>query len=147
GRGFSKELASDGLSVVINETMARELGEKNPLEVQFMLDGDFRISVIGVVRDYNFEGLNKTVEPISLFMIPDEDPMEYAYFKVAPNTLVQSFEKVETAWKTIEPDAMFLGSFLDENIERTFKKEKQIITIIRSSSILAIILSCIGLFA
>lgn len=147
GRDFRRDLATDGLSVVINETMARELGEENPLEVQFMLDGNLKISVIGVVKDYHFEGLNKTVEPISLFMIPEEETMEYAYVKVAPSTLVQSFDKVEAAWKSIEPDASFLGSFLDENIERTFKKEKRIVTIISSSSILAIILSCIGLFA
>lgn len=146
GRDFNKELATDVLSVVINESMQKELGEENPVGMQFDAQGDYKMTIIGVVKDYHFEGLSKAVEPLSLFMLPDE-PMAYAYIKVAPNSLIESFNKVESAWKEIEPGTRFLGSFLDENIERTFKKERRIITIISSSSILAIILSCIGLFA
>ena len=47
----------------------------------------------------------------------------------------------------MEPDTEFLGSFLDENIDRTLKDERKMTTMISAGSILAIILSCIGLFA
>lgn len=147
GRDYNKQLATEGLSVIINESMVREFGEENPLEIQFLFDEDVNISVIGVIKDYHFESLNNAIEPLSLFMLPGEDPVQYAYIRVAPNTLATSMDKVKEAWKTIEPDASFLGSFLDENIERTFNKEKRIITIITSGSILAILLSCVGLFA
>jgi ABC-type antimicrobial peptide transport system permease subunit len=54
---------------------------------------------------------------------------------------------VQSAWKKIEPNAEFQGSFLDENIDRTLKRERTMTTMITSGSIIAIILSCIGLFA
>jgi ABC-type antimicrobial peptide transport system permease subunit len=66
---------------------------------------------------------------------------------VAPDNLSQSYERVKEVWNTLEPDTEFMGSFLDENIDRTFKDERKMTTMISSGSILAIVLSCIGLFA
>ncbi|MBG44720.1 MAG: ABC transporter permease [Aequorivita sp.] len=146
GRAFDKQYASDSLSIVINEAMAKEFGEKDPLSVRFLLNDSIQYSVIGVVKDYNFQGLNKTIEPISYFMNPSS-PKYYAYIKVAPNNLSQSYDRVKEVWNTLEPDTEFLGSFLDENIDRTLKDERKMTTMISAGSILAIILSCIGLFA
>ena len=61
--------------------------------------------------------------------------------------MVNSFDAIEDAWHKIEPNAEFLGSFLDENIDRTFQREKSMATLITSGSVIAIVLSCIGLFA
>ncbi len=146
GRAFNKQYATDSLSIVINEAMAKEFGEKDPLSVRFILNDSVQYSVIGVVKDYNFQGLNKSIEPISFFMNPNT-PLYYAYIKVAPTNLSQSYDRVKQAWNTIEPNTEFLGSFLDENIDRTLNDERKMTTMISSGSILAIILSCIGLFA
>lgn len=146
GRAFNKQYTADSLSVVINEAMAKEFGEKDPLSIRFIVDDSIQYSVIGVVKDYNFQGLNKSIEPLTYFMNSSE-PFYYAYIKVAPNNLSQSYDKVKDVWNTLEPDTEFLGSFLDENIDRTLKDERKMITMISSGSILAIILSCIGLFA
>ncbi len=61
--------------------------------------------------------------------------------------MANSFDAVEEVWKKIEPNAEFLGSFLDENIDNTFRRERTMATMITSGSIIAIALSCIGLFA
>jgi ABC-type antimicrobial peptide transport system permease subunit len=45
------------------------------------------------------------------------------------------------------PDKEFQGSFLDENTERWFKKEQQLSTIYSIAAAIAIIISCMGLFA
>ena len=71
----------------------------------------------------------------------------YAYVKVAPSNMAASFEAVANTWKKIEPNAEFLGSFLDENIDRKFRREKSMATMVTTGSIIAIVLSCIGLFA
>lgn len=146
GRSFDRNFPSDSLSVVINEAMAKELGEKDPLSVHFYLDDSVKYSVIGVVKDYNFDDLNMAIEPLTFFM-DGGSPMHYAYVKVTPDNLSGSYEKVKEAWNKIEPGTQFLGSFLDENIDRILKKEQMMTTMISSGSILAIILSCIGLFA
>lgn len=146
GRAFNKQYSSDSLSIVINEAMAKEFGEKDPLSVRFILNDSVQYSVIGVVKNYNFQDLNRAIEPISFFFNPSA-PKYYAYIKVAPDNLSQSYERVKEVWNTLEPDTEFMGSFLDENIDRTFKDERKMTTMISSGSILAIVLSCIGLFA
>jgi ABC-type antimicrobial peptide transport system permease subunit len=73
--------------------------------------------------------------------------MRYAFVKVAPQNLSGSYNEVKASWSKIEPNSEFLGSFLDENIDRTLQKERTMTTMITSGSIIAIILSCVGLFA
>ncbi len=146
GRSFNRQYAADSLAVLINESMARQLQEKHPLSAHLMIDDSISYSIIGVLKDYNFQELNKAIEPLTLFLKPNWN-MRYAYLKVAPQHAGQSFEDIKTAWKNIEPNAEFMGSFLDENIDRTFKRERTMSTMITSGSIIAILLSCIGLFA
>jgi len=144
GRNFKS--ASDSLGVVINETMARELGSENPLTAQLEISDGIHYPVLGVVKDYNFNDLDRAIEPIT-FYISREWGLTYGYAKVSPNNMASSLESLERTWKKLEPNAEFLGSFLDENIDRTFNREKTTAKMISSGSLLAIILSCMGLFA
>lgn len=146
GRNFNKEFVSDKSGAVINEAMAKEFGEKDPLTAYISFNDSLRFPVIGVVKDYHFEKLDKTIAPITMMMSRDYD-LYYAYVKVAPVNLAKSYEAVKKAWARVSPNSEFLGSFLDENINRTFRKEERMTTMITSGSILAIVLSCIGLFA
>lgn len=146
GRNFKRGFANDSLSVVINEAMAKEFGEEDPLTAYVSMNDSLSYPVIGVVKDYNFENLDKAIEPITMFMSREWN-LYYAYVKVAPAGIAKSYDAVEQAWAKIEPNAKFLGSFLDENINRTFRKEEKMTTMITSGSIIAIALSCIGLFA
>ncbi|WP_405384453.1 FtsX-like permease family protein [Maribacter sp. LLG6340-A2] len=144
GRNF--ESAADSLGVVINEAMAKELGAEDPLTAQLEINDGIHYPVIGVVRDYNFKDLDRAIEPIT-FYISREWGITYGYAKVAPNNMANAYAALEHTWKKLEPNAEFLGSFLDENIDRTFRREKTTAKMISSGSVLAIILSCMGLFA
>ncbi|KQC30676.1 ABC transporter permease [Flagellimonas eckloniae] len=146
GRNFSREFESDRSGAVINEAMAKEFGEKDPLTAYISFSDSLRFPVIGVVKDYHFENLDKTIAPITMMMSRDDD-LYYAYVKVAPANLAKSYEAIKNAWARVSPNSKFLGSFLDENIDRTFRKEKRMTTMITSGAVLAIALSCIGLFA
>jgi len=146
GRSFNRSFSADSLSLVINEAMAIELGEEEPVGKTVVLNDSVNYTIIGMVKDYHFNKLDKAIEPITFFMNRDWDTY-YAYIKVAPENIASSFSAIQSAWKTIEPNAEFLGSFLDENIDRSLRREKVMITIITSGAIVAIVLSCIGLLA
>ncbi|MFK7814586.1 MAG: ABC transporter permease [Maribacter sp.] len=146
GRNFNREFESDRSGVVINEAMAKEFGEKDPLTAYISFSDSLRFPVIGVVKDYHFEKIDKTIAPITMMMSRDYE-LYYAYVKVASVNLSKSYDAIEKAWEQISPNSEFLGSFLDENINRTFRKEEKMTTMITSGSIIAIALSCIGLFA
>ncbi|GAA4275101.1 ABC transporter permease [Aquimarina gracilis] len=147
GRSFDRNFASDSLSVVINEAMVKELQETDPIGKQLAVVGDsITHTIVGVVKDFNFKKLDRAIAPMSLFMNSQKD-VRYVYFKIANADISGTYDKIEKAWSNLEPNAEFLGSFLDENIDRTFRREKTMITIITSGSVIAIILSCIGLLA
>ena len=146
GRSFNRYYGSDSLTVMINEAMAKELGEKDPLTASIMFDDSVKHTIIGVVKDYHFQGLDKKIEPITFFL-QETWSLRNVYVKVAPQNLSQSMETVKEAWKKVEPNAEFLGSFLDENIGRSLRQEKVMTSIIASGAAVAIVLSCVGLFA
>ena len=148
GRMFSKEYSADSLSMVINEAMVKELNEEdNPLATRIYFDEDsVAYNVIGVLKNYNHQDISRSIEPLTLFL-DDNFDLYYAYVKVAPADMANSFDAIKDAWQKVEPNAEFLGSFLDENIYRTFRREKTMATIITAGSVLGIVLSCIGLFA
>lgn len=144
GRNF--ESAADSLGVVINESMAKELGEQDPLTSQLEIEDGVFYPVLGVVKDYNFNDLDRAIAPMTFFMSRQQD-LSYGFVKVSPTNMANSFAALETVWNKLEPNAEFLGSFIDENIDRTFKQEKTTAKMIASGSIIAILLSCMGLFA
>ncbi len=146
GRSFDKNYPGDTQAVIINERMAKEIGETDPLTASLPMSDSLRSPIIGVVKDYNFQDISKAIAPLTFFL-DRESGLSYAFVKVAPVNMAKTFDAVEAAWKKIEPNAAFLGSFLDENIDNTFVREKKMATMITSGSILAIALSCIGLFA
>ncbi|WP_282032106.1 ABC transporter permease [Winogradskyella eximia] len=145
GRSFRKNLVSDSLSVIINEAMAKQMNEDDILASQITLD-DTSYNIVGVIEDFNFQELDQHIAPMTLFALPNWN-LRNVYVKVTSQNLEQAYDDVKTAWNTIEPNVEFQGSFLNENIERTLRNERTMITMIGSGSILAIILSCIGLFA
>jgi putative ABC transport system permease protein len=148
GRSFNRQFQGDSMSVVINESMLKLLNEKgDPLSISVDLEGDSTLfRVIGVVKDYHFEDLRKKIEPLS-YIMQDGWRLHVAYVKVAPQNLAQSFDLVKNAWHTIDPTTDFQGSFLNENIDRQYRREKTLTTLITYGSVVAITLSCLGLFA
>ncbi|WP_295126747.1 ABC transporter permease [uncultured Chitinophaga sp.] len=148
GRDFSREMASDSTAIVINETMAKQLGDKDLVNkfIKFDEDGE-QHQVIGIMKDFNFKSLNRKIEPLSLNMTEGARNVSYAFVKVQPNDLPASMARVEKAWAEILPGAEFRGSFLDENVNRQYNEEKRMTQLFVAGAIITIIISCMGLFA
>lgn len=145
GRSFRESEAADSTSIIINEQMAAQFEEENPLDITINF-GNGPYQVVGVVKDFHFQKMDKTIEPLSIFT-PTWSRLRYAFVQVAPGDLAGTLDDIKTAWEEIEPQREFMGSFLDENIDRTLEKERTTIKITSLGAIVAIVLSCIALFA
>ncbi|GAA4410604.1 ABC transporter permease [Nibrella viscosa] len=148
GRDFSREFATDTVTaVVINEAMAKQLGEKNPIGTLLNInDGEPPKQVVGVVKNYHFESLKQSISPISFFI--DKDwAVNYIFVKIAPDNAPATMDLLKKTWAEVAPKATFLGTFLDENTNRQYRSEERMSQIFMSAAVLAIILSCMGLFA
>ncbi|RYE23720.1 MAG: FtsX-like permease family protein [Sphingobacteriaceae bacterium] len=74
-------------------------------------------------------------------------PLQYVFVRIKPTGLNASFNYLKSQWHEIFPNTEFKGSWLNENTERQYKSEKRLSNIFIGSSVIAILISCIGLFA
>jgi putative ABC transport system permease protein len=148
GRDFSPAFGMDtAASVLVTQSFAKMMGEANPVGKFIQPDTAMgKLQVVGVVADFNLYSLHKKAEPIVLHLQKNR-PVNYALVRVAPQNLTGAMETVKAAWKVISPKAEFTGSFLNENTDRWYRKEQRLSTMFSAAAGIAVLLSCMGLFA
>jgi putative ABC transport system permease protein len=146
GRDFSPSFATDSSAVVINEEMAKEIGEKRIIGTRLPVDSTKPLTVIGVVKNFNFKSLRSKIDPLTL-VIDRNFSINYILIKVKPTNLQGSMTLIKSAWKSIGSTGDFQGSFLDENVNRQYNREEKLMQIFTTGAIIAIALSCMGLLA
>lgn len=148
GRDFSRDFATDtAASVVVTESMARQFGPGSPIGITFAHDSSSpAMKIVGVISDFHMYSLHEKTEPLTLDMSP-EMGIGYVFIKVRSNDPMQVMEMAKNIYKDLEPGREFRGTFMDENTERWYSKEKTLSRLLGVSSLIAIILSCLGLFA
>lgn len=146
GRSFDRKYSTDSSAAcIINETMAKQLGGGEKLIGRTIpIDGDKEI--IGIVKDYHFESLRNKVEANTLFFNKPFG-LNYLFVKVDGEQPAATMNLLKDTFLAYNPDGAFQGSFLDENTRNQYKKEERISKIFSSAALMAIILSCVGLFA
>jgi predicted permease len=145
GRDFNPAHTADSTSgVIITQSLARKLGEKNPVGTLF--DDDSPGPIIGVIPDIYLYALTDQPQPVALHVSKDE-PINYVLVRVAPQSLAGSMEKLKTVMHEVAPGAEFMGSFLDENMDALYREEEMIAQVFGLAAGVALVLSCLGLFA
>ncbi|HEV7334204.1 MAG TPA: ABC transporter permease [Flavisolibacter sp.] len=152
GRLFSKEFPTDTLTrFVVNEETVKRFGFASPQEavgkwLAFDWDGQQRqFTIIGVVKDFHFKDLHEPIEPIAFRMYNDAS-FNYFVAKASGANLKQALSGLETSWKKLNPAEPFEYSFLDQDFQKNYEKESRQAALINYFTIVAIIISCLGLF-
>jgi putative ABC transport system permease protein len=147
GRDFSTQFGTDSSSVIVTESFVKQMGEKNALDKFIMPDSSKgKLKIIGIIPDFNLYSLHQKNEAITLQMYKTSH-IRYVFVRVNPQNMVASMDLVKKTWKQISPETEFKGSFLDENVNRWYKKEERLSQIFTTAAGIAIMLSCMGLFA
>ena len=157
GRNFSVDNTADmDGSMIINEALAKEYGWTDPIGKK--LPGKFQPTVIGVIKDFNFESLHNKIQPLVLVMRPDSmfrkandvsfqfSPQPRINVRLAKGNLKQEIASIEQTWKTVAGNQDFSFQFLDETLNVQYKEEQRLGSMVRYASILSILISCMGLF-
>lgn len=144
GRLFSRTYASDtSNSFVINEAAAKYLGlGENPIGKKMncsMLDG----KIIGVVQDFHYASLHNPIEPLVIMV--SESRFRYMVFRVKPLYLKKTLKYVKSIWQDFAPNRPMEYFFVDERIEKHYKNEENLRTIVGYFAIISILISIIGL--
>ncbi len=149
GRNFSKERPLDnGYAFIINESLAREIGMDNPVGVaagHSWYPDDSLGTIIGVVKDFNFNSLHYKINTLSMVVHPDWGYDELSV-KIDGQRIDAAIAEVEQIWNKLVPTWPFQYSFLDEHFESLYRSDQQMEAVVTIMAILAILIACLGLF-
>jgi putative ABC transport system permease protein len=149
GRGFSKDFRDDSLNnYIINQTAARMLGKDDAAGMRFGFQDNMG-SVIGVVRNFNFQSLNLQIEPLAISVMPNEEFSEIQYISVKVNTGDLSEIKIfiENKLKEHSPGYLNPVSVLRDSIDRQYSSDRRLASIILFSTVLTLLLTCLGQYS
>jgi len=150
GRAFAKEYPKDpDTSVIISQSAAQILGFKQPQDAvgQPLLIPEFGnapVVIVGVVNDYHQVSFKKALEPSIFFC--DVYNGEYYALRINTTNLQQTVNRVQAAWAKVFPGNPFNYFFLDDYFNKQYANEQKFGKLFTSFAVLAIILSCLGLF-
>ncbi len=146
GRNFSKEFGDESDKVIINEKAAEILGfGKDAIGKTFQRDtneGLKDITVIGVIKNFNWKSLHQEIEPLIL----KKNPYGGIILRSKTADMSGIIETLDTRWNQYNPREALNYSVLDESFKHTYLKERKMGTILSIFAILTIIVACLGLF-
>ncbi|MGO4291504.1 ABC transporter permease [Chitinophaga sp. RAB17] len=147
GRNFSPGSRTDSSSVIINEAAARILGYADPIGKNVYTFNDAgkptAYPIVGLVKNFNFETLHHEVGPL---MFTLQRSTGLASFKVNTSVIAPLIGQVRNKWTALAPGAPFSFRFLDDSFNEMYQSEQQVGKIATIFSVLAILISCLGMF-
>jgi putative ABC transport system permease protein len=151
GRYFSREFPSDITEgIIVNETAVKVMGMDEPLGKRFRCPIPYDSGreewgrIIGVVKDFHFRSLHNKIEPLILAIAPGW--FTDSYIRIRPTNVPQTLAYMEKTFETMAPGFPIEYTFLDETINRLYQTETRIGDLVRSGTLFAVFISCLGLF-
>jgi putative ABC transport system permease protein len=155
GRNFSADRPSDSKAMILNETLVQHLGWEEPVgkivSMTDLADADnpekgfveVPYTVIGVVKDFHFESLHEKIRGHLMKMSGEVSRISV---KLQPGAIAATLHSIENIWRELEPAHPFSYVFLDESFDRLYRSEQRMGQIFVSFTLMAIFISCLGLF-
>ena len=139
---------SDSSSVLINQSAAIELGIAEPEGQMIKISSEtpYRVRVIGIVRDFNFQSLRQPLAPMILgFQNNPVQSIDYFTVKVASDT-TPTLKQIDEILHSIDQSHLTEYHFLDQQWDLFYREDRIRQTIFMTVAILTIIIACLGLY-
>lgn len=147
GKGFSGKDLSQELTFVINETAKKRLGKDNIIGEKVNV-WQWNGKIVGVMKDFHFSSLHNKIEPLVLMKRPDS--LLYANFfivKLKSGNIPNTVDFVRNTIESYDQSYPFQYTFVDQYFNSLYNDEKRTNNLVIFGSLLAIILSILGLYA
>jgi putative ABC transport system permease protein len=138
----------DSAKVLINETLMKRLGLnlKNAPGTKLLTGDERNYEVAGVMKDFNYSSLRDNINPFMIICEPKRDDIHDVIVNVSSNNYKTLLKKIETIWHKDLSTEPFEYSFLDAEVQQQYQSEITFANIINSFTLMAILISCLGLF-
>jgi len=160
GRDFDHSRVADSSAVLLNQTAVRALNLTPETAVgKSIIRPDFSMGfgppdstrapvsgiVVGVVEDFPYRSMYHKIEPLAISPMPHRLD-RIIHVRLPARKMGEKIASLEKAWKQVFPDFGFDYWFVDEEFGRMYEKETQIAQLSRQFSILALLITCVGLY-
>jgi putative ABC transport system permease protein len=146
GRFFDKNIVTDTMqAMILNEKAIALFGYSTPQQAigkRFEQWGK-KGMIIGVIKNYNFVGLQQEIKPLSICL--DFSDCNFLSAKVGTHDLPATIAAMKTKWDALVPDRTFSYFFLDEQFNKQYRSEVKFGRLFINFAVLAIFISCLGL--
>lgn len=147
GRDFSRDFLTDSSNVIINQAAVKQFGWDKPLERKLSKainnrGGMRSYDVIGVVEDFHFESLRNNIEPLVLFLEPNNIKISV---RIQTDDIAGIIGFIRGEWNKLAPGQPFEYSFLDDRFNNMYQAERKLGSIFSVFAALAIFIGCLGL--
>jgi putative ABC transport system permease protein len=153
GRNFNKEMPTDSVALILNQSAATIFGfdsDQEAIDERIILEvtQNKRNHIIGVIKDYHQQTLQKNFTPIILFMDPDYSwiPITYFSVKIVTDNPSAVIDDIHERWNVFFPESSFDYFFLDDFFNSQYMADQQYGRTIATFSFLAIFIATMGLF-
>ena len=147
GRGLNRDLDHDSsLTLLVNQAAVNNLSIENPIgtRLNINLGGEPQwATIVGVLEDFHIEGFNNSIKPMVFYI---DNYTWFATMKIEPENMSETITYLETKWNEIEPSHPFRYTFMDEKFAVLYAQQVRFGKIFLYLTILAIIISCMGLY-
>ncbi|WAC09901.1 ABC transporter permease [Dyadobacter pollutisoli] len=131
---------------ILNESAVKALGWTTATAIGKMVNMNGREGAVkAVAKDFHFRSLHEKISPIAI--IPEYNYFGKVMVKIAGNESTQAIELLKKSWKENFPMRPFEYHFLDQEFDEMYKAETRVSSILAVFSGIAILISCLGLFA
>lgn len=141
GRGFSNNPAQDSVNIIVSESFAKLMGSGSAIGKT--IEEDY--PVIGVVKDYVYGDMYGSSDPVIFFNDPSQARFMYVKTKTGIETAL-ALNAMEATLHKFNPAFPFEYEFVDDTYDAKFKSEQLIGNLSQVFALLAILISCLGLF-
>jgi putative ABC transport system permease protein len=151
GRLFSKEFPADSANrIIINEQAIKDFGFASASDaigknlVMSWKGEQMLYPIVGVVKDFHFKGLHSKIQSYG-FLTGNAQSFGFLVAQ-AKGPIKEALGQMESAWSKLNPNEPFEYSFLDQDFQKNYIAEERLAALIRYFTIVAIFISCLGLF-
>jgi putative ABC transport system permease protein len=150
GRYFSAYFPNDSQeSIIVNEAAIRKIGLESPLGKPFYYR-DRYYTLIGIIKDFHHNQLlSQPPEPLAFLLSADVN--DYLFVKIDPEmndtaTITKTVQDIQATCQLFSPTRPLRNQFYSDFSFQNEQLQNVIRTLFTISTLLAIFISCLGLF-
>ncbi len=142
GRNFQRDMATDSSAIIVNQSMAKEIGgEVIGKRIEGYQD---KYTIIGIVEDFHYESMKENIQPLCFTL---GNSPSIISLKVNSQNMSEVIESTTEVWKKFAPHQPIRFAFLDDSYAAMYADVQRMGRIFTCFAVFAIIVACLGLFA